>query len=88
MEQSLQACNVPVQHRVYEEPHVSHASFVTDWQPLSADKLSVSEPASSSPGCDAARIAQPMQADASSGSMQGLPAFAQHIVRDIKGRSS
>ena len=87
MEQSLQACEVPVQHRVYEEQHVSHASFVTDWQPLSADQIGMPEPTSSSHGCDAASIAQIKQAFASSGSMQGLPAFAQHIVEDIKGRS-
>ena len=88
MEQSLQACKVPVQHRVYEQPHVSHASFVTDWQPLSADMLGTSEPTSSSPGCGVAEFASSMQTDALSGSKQGLPAFAQHIVEDIKGRSS
>ena len=87
MEQSLQACKVPVQHRVYEQPCVSHASFVTDWQPLSADKLGISEPTSSSPGSGRAQTARDLQTDASSGSMQGLPEFAQHIVEDIKGQS-
>ena len=87
MEQSLQACKVPVQHRVYEQPRVSHASFVTDWQPLSADKLGTARPTSSSPGCGPAQIAHPMQTDALSGNMEGLPDFAQHIVEDIKGQS-
>ena len=87
MEQSLQACKVPVQHRMYEQPCVSHASFVTDWQPLSADNLGMSEPTSSGLGSGTAQIARPMQTDTSSGSMQGLPDFAQHIVEDIKGQS-
>ena len=87
MEQSLQACKVPVQHRVYEQPCVSHASFVTDWQSLSADKLGMSRSKSSSPGSGTAQVARPVQTDASSGSTQGLPEFAQHIVEDIKGQS-
>ena len=87
MEQSLQACKVPVQHRVYEQPHVSHASFVTDWQPLSADELGMSKPTSSSPRDGTAQIARPRQAGALPGSTQGLPEFAQHIFEDIKGQS-
>ena len=87
MEQSLQSCRVPVQHRVYEQPCVSHASFVTDWRPLSADMLGVSKPTSSSSRYSAEQIAHPVQSDAASGSKQNLPAFAQYILDDIKSQS-
>ena len=77
MEQSLQACGVPVQHRVYEQPDVSHASFVVDWTPLSAGELNTPQHATAN---DALKEGQ----QRSLGSMQGLPAFAQDVVRDIK----
>ena len=77
MEQSLQACGVPVQHRVYEQPDVSHASFVIDWTPLPAGQLSTPQHATADDALDEG----PQR---SLGSMQGLPAFAQDVVRGIK----
>jgi hypothetical protein len=62
---------------LYEQPDVSHASFVTSWTPLSVGELSAPQHGIAIGALNKGRQSIP-------GRIQGLPAFAQEIVQDIK----
>lgn len=79
MENSLQACGVPVQHKHYKEQHVSHASFVTEWEPLSESKPQERDVG----GTD---VLQSKEAAGKFDSVADLPIFARDAVTAIKER--
>lgn len=81
MEQALQACHVPVQHKCSEETCVSHASFVTDWKPLLARQSSIPE---SHPDTTNDKSG-PANSREESTCNQRLPVFLEAIVRDLQG---
>ena len=79
MEHSLQACGVPVRHKHYKEQHVSHASFVTEWEPLSESTPRERDVR----GTD---VLQKKEAARSFDSVADLPIFARDTVTAIKER--
>lgn len=86
MEQSLQACGLTVNHKTYEQLHVSHASFVTDWKPLPLGRSDISEDQCTNleRGKDGVMSSSTDKLhERMERSLHGLPAFAQDIVTDI-----
>ena len=85
MERALEACHVQVQHKTFEDRSVSHASFVTDWKPLSTEQCSnpKGRPASGKIGPG------PQKSSGVLDRKQGLPVFLEAIVSNLQGfRSS
>ena len=84
MEQALEMCHVQVQHECIEDRSISHASFVTDWKPLSAEQCSnpKGRPANDNFG------PRPQKSDGGVKSDQGLPEFLDAIVSDLQGSRS